>query len=96
MDRFIAYLLFIAALVAGAAASLLLVVGFVDWLQTDSWHSPSVWQFGYDTYLIRAKWFLAYQWSWPVHEVLAIVPLYAALLVFAPVSFWCSSLLSKR
>jgi hypothetical protein len=96
MDRLFAYLLFLASLLAGAGAVVLVINGFVDWLVTERWESLSLLQLGYDTYMIKAQWFLANRCSWPVHDVLAVVPVYAALLGFAPIAWWCSNFLAKR
>ncbi len=96
MERLVAYFLFVASLLAGAGAVVLLISGFVDWLLTERWQSLSLLQLGYDTYVIKAQWFIAHQWSWPLHDVLAVVPVYGALLGFAPIAWWCSSFLAKR
>ena len=96
MDKFIANLLFVASLVAGAVAVLLLINGFVEWLQTERWQSVSVLEFGYDTHLIKARWFIAHRWSWWLHDVLEVVPVYAALIGFVPVAWWGSDRLGNR
>jgi len=95
MDRLLANLLFALSLAAICGAVMLLLGGFVEYLQSDAWRSISVLQFGYDTHLIRAQWFLAHDWSWGIHDVLEAIPLYAALLGFAPVSWWLSGRVAR-
>jgi hypothetical protein len=96
MDRFLSIALFAAAFLSFGGASLLLLNGFIEYLQTGSWTATSLLQTGYDSYLIRARWFLANQWSWWIHDVLEVIPTYAALLGIAPVCWWLSQRLDQR
>ena len=96
MDRFIATALFGAALLAGGSAFLMLLNGFIEYLQVGAWHATSVLQFGYDTGLIQARWFLANDWSWWIHDALSWTPTYALLLGVTPLLWWLSSRIGGR
>ena len=84
---------FVLALVFGG---FILLVGFVDWLQTERWTNLSVLEFGYDTHLIRARWFINNRWSWWLHDLLHLIPLYAFLLALAPLSWVAGAWFNRR
>ena len=96
MDRTVSTTLFVVAIGCFAGAALLLINGFVDFLQTGRWASSSLLQIGYDLSLIRARWFLANQWSWWIHDLLALIPTYVALLFAAPLCWWLSGRIGGR
>ena len=96
MDQLLSKLLFIAALLSLAAAALLLFNGFIEYLQLGAWRSPSLLGVGYETGLLKARWFLAYTQSWWIPDLLAKIPVYAALLTFGPLLWWCSNRLGGR
>jgi len=96
MDRLFSLVLFAAAIASFGGAVLLLLNGFIEYLQAGSWHATSLLQFGYDTMLIRARWFLANEWSWWIHDALAVVPTYLALIAVAPLCWWLSTRFGQR
>jgi hypothetical protein len=96
MDRLLASLLFACALLCIVGAGLLLLEGFISYLQTDRWRTISLLQAGYDAHLLRPRWFLLHDWSEPAHRALGAVPLFAALLVIAPMAWWSSNRLDSR
>jgi len=96
MDRAIAVALFVIAMLCFGGTVLLLLNGFVEYLQTDRWESLSLLQLGYDTHVLRARWFLANDWSWWIHDVLEKIPAYAALMAGAPLAWWLSGVIGER
>ena len=96
MDRAFSTVLFALAILAFGGAVLLLLNGFIEYLQIGSWRSTSLLQFLYDTYILRARWFLSHQWSWWIHDVLAVIPTYAALLILSPLAWWLSGRFGAR
>jgi|GEM_PF-4009256 len=96
MDRALSITLFVISLACFGGAALLLINGFIEYLQAGSWHSRSLLQVSYDLSLLRARWFLANQWSWWLHDVLALIPTYAAMLVVAPAAWWLSGRFRRR
>jgi len=96
MDRIIATTFFWAALAAAGSTLLMLLNGFIEYLQAGAWHATSLLQFGYDTGLIQACWFLANDWSWWIHDAFSWTPIYALLLGVAPVLWWLSSRIGGR
>ena len=95
-DRLISLLFFGIAYACGVAAALMLLAGFIDWLQTGRWHDLSVLELAYNSHLIKARWFLEYRWSWWIHDVLQWVPLYGLLLAVAPLSWVCGAWAARR
>ena len=65
----------------------MLLLGFIEWLQTGRWHTTSVLQAAYDARLVRARWFLSVDWGWRLHEVLYRIPLLIVLIGLAPLSW---------
>lgn len=96
MDRLLSTALFGLALVCFSLAFLLLLNDFVVYLQTERWQTLSVLQFGYDSYLLRARWFLGYRWGLRIHDVLAAIPVSAVLLCTSPLAWWASGRLGRR
>lgn len=94
-DRLLSLLLFGLAYTCGVAAALLLLAGFIDYLQTGRWHAQSVLDLGYSSHVIKARWFLEYRWSWWIHDVLQWLPLYAFLLLMAPL-WWVGGAWAAR
>jgi len=95
-DRFLNVFFYIVALGLAGGAVLLFIVGFVEYLQAGRWPALSLLQLGYDSNIIKARWFLANQWSWPVHEVLAKIPVTLAMLCIAPLSWWLGTFFGRR
>ena len=96
MGRITSIALFATALISFSSAVLLLLNGFIEYLQTGTWHSLSLLQLGYDSHLIKARWFLSYEWSWWLHDLLQFVPVYAALILLAPLAWWISLGIDRR
>lgn len=96
MDRFLSTLLFALAVLSFGGAALLLLNGFIEYLQIGSWRSTSLLQLLYDTYLLKARWFLSNQWGWWIHDGLQMIPTYAALLVICPIAWWLSGRFGAR
>jgi len=96
MDRILSIALFVTAIGCFGGAVLQLLNSFIEYLQAGYWHSTTLLQFGYDTSLVRARWFLANPWSWWMHDLLASIPTYAALLATAPVAWWLSGRIESR
>ena len=95
-DRLISLLFFGIAYLSGVAALLILFIGFVDWLQTGSWNNLSVLELGYNTHMLKARWFLDHRWSWWMHDVLHLIPVYAFLLGFAPIAWIFGAWMARR
>lgn len=96
MDRAFSVLLFAIAVLSFGGAVLLLLNGFIAYLQLGSWKTLSLLQFCYDAHIIRARWFLANDWSWWIHDLLEAIPGYAALLAVCPVAWWLSGMVGRR
>ena len=96
MDRALSIALFLLALGSLGGAGLMLLNGFLEYLQVGHWSATSLLQAGYDTHLIKARWFLAHEWSWWLHDLLEAIPTYAALLVVTPVAWWLSTRFRER
>ena len=96
MDRAVAVALFVIAMLCFGGAVLLLLNGFIEYLQVGRWQSRSLLQFAYDAHVLRARWFLANDWSWWLHDALEVIPVYAALLVGAPIAWWLSGVVGER
>ena len=96
MDRPISTLLFLTALGCLIGAALLLLGGFIEYLQVGFWRSPTLLQAAYDSRLVDARWFLANPWSWWIHDLLDDIPAFAALLALGPAAWWGSNLAGGR
>ncbi|MEZ5559952.1 MAG: hypothetical protein R3E86_15575 [Pseudomonadales bacterium] len=90
------WILYTAALACGCGAALLVLFGFIEWLQTSRWPALSLLQAAYDLRLLRARWFLANEWTWPLHDVLAQIPVSLSLLALAPLFWWVATRLAHR
>lgn len=86
-DRITSLVFFSTALVLGGVLGIILLAGFIEWLQTGDWHTRSVLRAAYDARLIRARWFLSVDWGWRIHEVLDHIPVLALLGALIPVSW---------
>jgi len=53
-------------------------------------------QLGYDAHLIKARWFLANQWSWPLHDALAKIPVLVTMVCIAPLFWWLGGVFGRR
>ena len=95
-DRFLTAGFYAIALGLAGGAVLIFILGFIEYLQLGRWPSLSLLQLGYDAQLIRARWFLANQWSWPVHDLLAKIPVLLAMLCIAPVFWWLGGVFGRR
>ena len=96
IDRAIAWFLFCTAYIFGIAAALILLAGFIEYLQSGHWTDVSLLEVGYDAYLIKARWFLDHRWSWWIHDVLNVIPLSVALIVSAPLLWLLATRLEQR
>ncbi len=95
-DRIGSLLLYFSAIAAGATALVMLLSDYITWLQTNRWSTLSVLQAGYDSGVLKARWFLNQQWSWPLHDLLAEIPLHVLLLLVAPLFWWLGVKLARR
>ena len=95
-DRFLSAFFHILALALAGGAVLLFILGFVEYLQVGRWPRLSLLQLGYDTHLIRARWFLGNRWSWPVHDALAKIPVTLTMLCAAPLCWWLGGIFGRR
>ncbi len=95
-DRFLTAWFYVIALALASGAVLFFIIGFVEYLQVGRWPARSLLQLGYDTSLVRARWFLANQWSWPVHDALAKIPVTVAMLCTAPLFWWLGGVFGRR
>jgi hypothetical protein len=96
MDRFLSTTLFLLALAALAGAVLLLLGGFLEYLQVGRWRQGTLLDAAYDLNLVRSRWFLTSELANSLRSVLQKVPLFAALLAFAPLAWWLSRRLGSR
>jgi hypothetical protein len=94
-NRTIAILCFTSALLLVGAITIVLLIGFTEWLQTGRWHTDSLLQAAYDARLLRARWFLSGDWAWQLHEILDQIPVLVVWLVVAPL-FWAVGLKFAR
>ncbi len=83
-------------LCAMCAALVMLFVGFVEYLQIGRWDTPSLLEIGYESHLIKARWFLAHQWSWWIHDTLERVPVALFLIGVAPLFWWVGNRLDRH
>ena len=95
-DRTFSLVCYIVTLSAGCGAAILLLDEFVVWLQTSRWSPMTLLELGYELGMLNAQWFLGRQWSWPIHDALKIVPVFAALLVTVPPAWWLARRLAQR
>ena len=96
MDRFLSTFFFLLALAAIVGAVLLLLGGFLEYLQVGRWRLESLLDAAYDLNLVRSRWFLTSDAANMVRVALRSVPIFAALLAIAPLSWWLSRCLSSR
>ena len=95
-DRIAAIALFGLALGAISAALIMVLFDYIIWLQTDRWTDLSLLQALYDAQLLKARWFLQHQWSWPLHDALERVPLSLGLAAVAPPLWWLGKAIARR
>lgn len=96
VDRILAPVLFVLALALLCVAALLALAGFIDWLIHGRWPDQSLLRLGYDSGLLRARWFLSYGWGTAVRDALAAVPGSLAALLLAPLCWWSAGRLGRR
>lgn len=96
MDRIVAFALFTLALAFGCIAVLLALSGLIDYLVHGHWPDHSVLQLAYDNHLLRARWFLAHDWSMPLHDLLGRVPAALPVAALAPTCWWLGDRLARR
>ena len=96
MDRFLSTTLFLLALAALVGALLLLLGGFLEYLQVGRWRLETLLDAAYDLNLVRSRWFLTSELANSLRSVLKKVPLFAALLAVAPLAWWLSRRLDSR
>jgi hypothetical protein len=75
---------------------LLLLGGFLEYLQVGRWRLESLLDAAYDLNLVSSRWFLTSEAANTVRLALRSVPIFAALLVVAPVAWWLSRALGSR
>ncbi len=95
MDRLISLVLFLLALGAGSIAVVLVLAGFIEFLQSGRWPDQSLLRLGYDSGLLRARWFLAHDWAMILRNLLAGVPAAVALAALVPPCWWLSGRLAQ-
>ncbi len=96
MDRFLAIALFTVALLSLAGGTLLVLNGFIEYLQLGRWRLDSLLDVGYDLRLIDSRWFLASEPGVLIRRALAFVPAFAALLALGPVAWWLANRFGAR
>ena len=96
MDRFLSTFFFLLALAALVGAALLLLGGFLEYLQEGRWRLESLLDAAYDLNLVSSRWFLTSEVASAVRLALRSVPTFAALLALAPVAWWLSRALGSR
>lgn len=96
MDRILSLTLFVLALACLCGAALLALAGFIDWLIYGHWPDQSVWRLASDSGMLRSRWFLVHDWSRPVRDVLAGLPLPAVVIVLAPLCWWLGNWFARR
>ncbi len=95
-DRVIACFFYATAYAFGIAAALIMLGGFIDYLQTGHWSGVNLLELGYDTHVIKARWFLEHRWSWWIRDVLRVIPLSVALIVSAPLVWLIAARVEQR
>ena len=96
MDRTIASLLFLLAILSLAGAGLLLLNDFIEYLQVGRWRIDSLLDAGYDLNLLNSRWFLASEVGAWVREGLRMTPAFLTLLLLGPAAWWLSNRIGGR
>jgi hypothetical protein len=96
MDRFVATVLFVLAILCLGGACLLLLNDFVEYLQMGRWRIDTLLESGYELNLLKSRWFLASDLGSLVRDGLRRVPTFAALLLLAPMAWWLSNRIGGR
>jgi hypothetical protein len=96
VDRWCSYALRVLAIGCGCAAVLLALGGFVEYLQFGRWPTRSLLDAAYELRVVRARWFLANEWSWPLHNALRSTPVTLVVLALSPICWWLGNRLSRR
>jgi hypothetical protein len=96
VDRWCSYALYILAIGCGCAAVLFALSGFVEYLQSGRWPTRSMLDVIYELGIVRARWFLANEWSWPLHDALRATPVTLVVLGLAPLCWWLAGRFSRR
>ena len=96
VDRLIAWFFYATAYACGAAAGLIVLVGFIDWLQTGSWSGVNLLEICYDARVVKAHWFLEHRWGGWVRDFLRATPLSVVLLAFAPLVYVLAARIERR
>ncbi|MEM8765915.1 MAG: hypothetical protein AAGE43_00605 [Pseudomonadota bacterium] len=96
MDRFLTIALFTIALLSLAGGALLVLNGFLEYLQLGRWRLDSLLDVGYNLKLLDSRWFLASEPAALLRRGLAMVPAFAALLVLGPVAWWLANRFGAR
>ena len=96
MDRFFAVALFAIALLSLAGGVLLMLNGFIEYLQLGRWRLVSLLDVGYELRLLDSRWFLASEPGALIRRGLSVVPAFAALLVLGPCAWWLGNRFGAR
>lgn len=96
MDRYIAIALQVLALACVCAAALLALAGFIEYLQRGRWPDQSLLRLGYDSGLLRARWFLVDDWRMLLRDLLAWLSAAWVSLGLAPLLWWLGGILARR
>jgi len=95
MDRVLSTLCYLLAFGCGCTAGVLAFDGLLEYLGGGRWPDRSLLRLGYDSGLVRARWFLVQDWAMPLRDVLAALPAAVALLATVPVWWWLGSRLAR-
>jgi hypothetical protein len=96
LDRTFSLTLHTIALVAGAAAAVLFLAGFIEYLQSGRWPEHSLLRLGYEWRLLRPRWFLAHPWGLYAHGLLAAIHVGWLLVGVAPLAWWLGGRFARR